>query len=292
MMEVRPIELIIITGMSGAGKTVAIQSLEDLGYFCVDNLPPVLIPKFLELIEQSAGPMTRVALGLDLRGREFFDAVFQFLDELEHKQQFRYQILYLDASDEVLVNRYKETRRKHPLAGNGLPLEGIRQERKLLEGLKGKAHQIIDTSRLKPAQLREKIVYRFADDSRNQLIVNAMSFGFKYGIPIDADLVFDVRFLPNPHYIEDLKPMTGLDEQVSAYVLKWGETQMFIKKMEDMLSFLLPLYQREGKSQVVIAIGCTGGKHRSVALAEHIGQRFADQFKTNVTHRDIDKDRP
>lgn len=156
MMEVRPIELIIITGMSGAGKTVAIQSLEDLGYFCVDNLPPVLIPKFLELIEQSAGPMTRVALGLDLRGREFFDAVFQFLDELEHKQQFRYQILYLDASDEVLVNRYKETRRKHPLAGNGLPLEGIRQERKLLEGLKGKAHQIIDTSRLKPAQLREK----------------------------------------------------------------------------------------------------------------------------------------
>lgn len=290
-MESKAIHVIVITGMSGAGKTVAVQSIEDLGYFCVDNLPPVLIPKFIELIEQSAGTMRKVALVLDLRGREFFDALFPALDRLDQSEHFKYQILYLDASDEVLVQRYKETRRRHPLAPNGLPLEGIQKEREIIKGLKGRAQQIIDTSSLKPVQLREMIIQRFSDVENNQFTVNMFSFGFKYGIPIDADLVFDVRFLPNPHYIEEMRPKTGLDEEVSSYVLKWMETQTFIKKLEDMLVFLLPYYQREGKSQVVIAIGCTGGKHRSVTIAEHLHKRFADQYTTRVSHRDMNKDK-
>jgi UPF0042 nucleotide-binding protein len=290
-MEPKSIQLIIITGMSGAGKTVAVQSIEDLGYFCVDNLPPVLIPKFVELIEQSAGSMSKVALVLDLRGREFFDALFLAIDQLDKKESFQYQILFLDASNEVLVQRYKETRRRHPLSPDGLPLEGITQERKLLEELKGRAQQIINTSQLKPAQLREKIVARFTNIAENQLTVNTMSFGFKYGIPIDADLVFDVRFLPNPHYIDEMRAKTGLDEEVSTYVLKWTETQTFIRLLEGMLAFLLPHYQREGKNQVVIAIGCTGGKHRSVTLAEHVQKRFADEYTTRVSHRDITKDK-
>jgi UPF0042 nucleotide-binding protein len=290
-MEPKAIELIIITGMSGAGKTVAVQSIEDLGYFCVDNLPPILIPKFIELIEQSAASMSKVALVLDLRAREFFDSLFQTIDQLEQKESFHYQILFLDSSDQSLVQRYKETRRRHPLAPNGLPLEGIKQERKLLEELKGRAQQIIDTTHLKPAQLKKKIAERFSHIEKNNLTVNAMSFGFKYGIPIDADLVFDVRFLPNPHYIEEMRPKTGLEEEVSTYVLKWSETQSFIKKLEEMLIFLLPHYQREGKSQVVVAIGCTGGKHRSVTLAEHLNKRFADEYTTRVSHRDITKDK-
>ncbi|MDQ0338483.1 UPF0042 nucleotide-binding protein [Caldalkalibacillus uzonensis] len=287
-MQPNRIELMIITGMSGAGKTVAVQALEDLGYFCVDNLPPVLIPKFLELIEQSASTMNQVALVMDLRGREFFDALFQALDQLKVNDQFNYQILFLDASDEVLVKRYKETRRRHPLAPEGLPLEGIRQERELLKELKGRAQLIIDTSALKPAQLRKKIVQCFSK-GRHTFTVNVMSFGFKYGIPIDADLVFDVRFLPNPHYIEEMRPKTGLDQDVSDYVLKWNDTQEFVHKLKELLSFLLPHYQREGKSQLVIAIGCTGGKHRSVTLAEHIRDYFAADYYTQVTHRDIDK---
>jgi len=290
-MESKSIQLVIITGMSGAGKTVAVQSLEDLGYFCVDNLPPILIPKFIELMEQTSSTMKKVAFVLDLRARDFFDSLFNAIDELERQEYFHCQILFLDASDEVLVQRYKETRRRHPLAQTGLPLEGIHQERKLLEELKGRAQQTIDTSNLKPAQLREKIIHRFTDQEQNKLTVNAMSFGFKYGIPLDADLVFDIRFLPNPHYIAEMRPKTGLDEEVSTYVLKWTETQTFIKKLEDMLTFLLPHYQREGKSQVVIAIGCTGGKHRSVTLAEYIHKKFADEYTTRVSHRDITKDK-
>lgn len=290
-MESPNIRVVVITGMSGAGKTVAVHSLEDLGYFCVDNLPPVLIPKFIELIEQSTGPMKKVALVLDLRGREFFDSLFPALDRLGQSGQLNYQILFLDASDEVLVQRYKETRRRHPLAPSGSPLEGIRRERELIKEIKGRAQQIIDTSRLKPAQLKEIITERFSDSENNRFTVNFLSFGFKNGIPIDADLVFDVRFLPNPHYIEEMRPKTGLDEEVSAYVLKWSETQTLLKKLEDMLAFLLPNYQREGKSQVVIAIGCTGGKHRSVTIAEHLRKTFAMEYATRVSHRDINKDK-
>lgn len=283
------IQMVIITGMSGAGKTVAIQSFEDLGFFCVDNLPPTLLPKFLELMKESGNKMNKVALVMDLRSRDFFDSLFTALDDLAEQSWVTPQILFLDANDSTLVARYKETRRTHPLAPNGLPLEGIRLERKLLEELKGRAQIIYDTSDLKPRELREKILQQFSSHAQQTFTVNVMSFGFKYGVPIDADLVFDVRFLPNPHYIDHMRPKTGLDEEVSSYVLKWSETQKFLEKLIDLLTFMLPHYKREGKSQLVIAIGCTGGQHRSVAIAEYIARHFANDYKTHVSHRDMER---
>jgi RNase adapter protein RapZ len=283
------VQLVIITGMSGAGKTVAIQSFEDLGFFCVDNLPPTLLPKFLELMKESGNKMNKVALVMDLRGREFFDHLFKALDELAETSWVSPQILYLDADDSSLVRRYKETRRSHPLAPSGLPLEGIRQERELLEELKGRSQLIYTTSTMKPRELREKILTEFSVNKKTIFTVNVVSFGFKHGIPIDADLVFDVRFLPNPHYIDHMRPKTGLDEEVSTYVLKWNETNKFIEKVTDLLSFMLPQYKREGKSQLVVAIGCTGGQHRSVALAEYLGHHFEKDYQTKISHRDIQK---
>ncbi|SDD52159.1 UPF0042 nucleotide-binding protein [Paenibacillus sp. UNCCL117] len=286
-------KLVIITGMSGAGKTIAVQSLEDLGFFCVDNLPPVLIPKFAELIEQSKGRIGKVALVIDLRGREFFNTLSESLRYLRDNQTLTYEILFLDATDAALVQRYKESRRKHPLAPTGVPLEGIHQERKLLEELKGLATQVIDTSSLKPAQLKERIVSRFTNLGTGSISINVISFGFKYGIPIDADLIFDVRFLPNPHYIDTLRPNTGQDPDVYDYVMKWGETQEFLMKLLDMLHFLVPQYKKEGKSQVVIGIGCTGGKHRSVAIAEYLGKVMGNSETevVRVSHRDSERDR-
>lgn len=288
-----PAKLVIITGMSGAGKTIAVQSLEDLGFFCVDNLPPVLIPKFAELIEQSQGRIGKVALVIDLRGREFFTALSESLHALQENYTITYEILYLDATDAVLVQRYKESRRRHPLAPTGAPLEGIRHERILLEELKGLASFVIDTSNVKPAQLKERIAARFTDAETNALSVNIISFGFKYGVPIDADLIFDVRFLPNPHYVENLRPNTGREPEVYDYVMKWNETQTFLVKLLDLLNFLIPQYRKEGKSQVVIGIGCTGGKHRSVAIAEYLGKMFdgSESEKIRVSHRDADRDR-
>lgn len=288
-----PAKLVIITGMSGAGKTIAVQSLEDLGFFCVDNLPPVLIPKFAELIEQSQGRIGKVALVIDLRGREFFTALSESLHALQENYTITYEILYLDATDAVLVQRYKESRRRHPLAPTGAPLEGIRHERILLEELKGLASFVIDTSNVKPAQLKERIAARFTDAETNALSVNIISFGFKYGVPIDADLIFDVRFLPNPHYVENLRPNTGREPEVYDYVMKWNETQTFLVKLLDLLNFLIPQYRKEGKSQVVIGIGCTGGKHRSVAIAEYLGKTFdgSESEKIRVSHRDADRDR-
>ncbi len=285
--------LIIITGMSGAGKTLAVQSLEDLGFFCVDNLPPVLIPKFGELIEQSNGKIAKIALVIDLRGREFFTALSESLLYIKEHFTMRCEILFLDATDSVLVQRYKESRRRHPLAPEGMPLDGIRLERKMLEELKDSATQLIDTSNTKPGQLKEKIISRFSHIEPNTLSVNITSFGFKYGIPIDADLVFDVRFLPNPHYVDHLRPRTGQDSEVYEYVLKWAETQLFLTKLLDMLHFLIPQYYKEGKSQVIIAIGCTGGKHRSVAIAEYLGKMLGVSKTENVSvsHRDSDRDR-
>lgn len=282
-------QMVIITGMSGAGKTVAIQSFEDLGFFCVDNLPPTLLPKFLELMRESDSKMNRVALVMDLRGREFFDSLFKALDDLAESSWVSPQILFLDADDATLVRRYKETRRFHPLAQKGRPLEGIKLEREILEELKGRAQLIYNTSNLKPKELREKILEEFSSNKKSTFTVNVMSFGFKHGIPIDADLVFDVRFLPNPHYIEHMRPKTGLDEDVSTYVLKWNETHKFLEKVLDLLSFMLPHYKREGKAQLIIAIGCTGGQHRSVALAEQIAKNFETDYHTRVTHRDIEK---
>lgn len=287
--SVNETQMVIITGMSGAGKTVAIQSFEDLGFFCVDNLPPTLLPKFLELMKESGNKMNKVALVMDLRGREFFDHLFKALDELAETDWVTPKILFLNADDSALVRRYKETRRSHPLAKSGLPLEGIKLERELLEELKGRAQVIYNTSELKPRELREKILSEFSKDNQPVFTVNVVSFGFKHGLPIDADLVFDVRFLPNPHYIEHMRPKTGLESEVSEYVLKWNETQKFLAKVTDLLSFMLPHYKREGKSQLVIAIGCTGGQHRSVTLAEYIGHYFENEYKTVVSHRDIAK---
>lgn len=284
--------LVIITGMSGAGKTIAVQSLEDLGFFCVDNLPPVLIPKFAELIEQSHGRIAKVALVIDLRGREFFTALSESLNYVREHHTIHYEILFLDAIDSVLVQRYKESRRRHPLAPEGMPLDGIHMERKLLEDLKGWATQVIDTSSLKPAQLKEKIIGRFTNMDRRMISINVTSFGFKYGVPIDADLIFDVRFLPNPHYVDQLRPKTGQDTEVYDYVMKWPESKTFLSKLLDMLQYLIPLYHREGKSQVVIGIGCTGGKHRSVAIAEYLGRMLsAGETETvRVHHRDAGRD--
>jgi UPF0042 nucleotide-binding protein len=282
-------QMVIITGMSGAGKTVAIQSFEDLGFFCVDNLPPTLLPKFLELMKESGNKMNKVALVMDLRGREFFDHLFKALDDLDETSWVTPKILFLDADDSTLVRRYKEVRRTHPLAPSGLPLEGIQLERKLLDDLKGRAQLIYNTSDMKPRELREKILTEFTRNKKAIFTVNVMSFGFKHGIPIDADLVFDVRFLPNPHYIDHMRPKTGLDDEVYKYVLKWSETQKFLEKVTELLSFMLPHYKREGKAQLVIAVGCTGGQHRSVALAEYIGHFFEKDYQTCITHRDIQK---
>ncbi len=285
------IQLLIITGMSGAGKTIAVKSFEEMGYFCIDNLPPVLVSKFAELIKHSEGKIDRIALVIDLRGREFFDSLFTSLAELD-EMGVPYQILFLDASDEVLVQRYKEARKKHPLALEATPIEGIKRERLLLSELKGRAHHVIDTSRLKPTELKETLIQRFGggDHAGNNLSLHIVSFGFKYGVPIDADLVFDVRFLPNPHYLPELRPLTGCDVEVAQYVLKWTETQQFLQRLTDFLRFLLPHYKREGKGQLVVGIGCTGGKHRSVTIAEALKNAFEGEYPVRTMHRDMDKD--
>lgn len=282
-------KLVVITGMSGAGKTVAVQSFEDLGYYCVDNLPPALLPKFLELMKDSTNNVHQVALVMDLRGREFFDSLFEALDILGEEDWLDEHILFLDAKDESLVTRYKETRRSHPLAVDGLPLDGIQQERKILDELKGRAQRIIDTTDLKPRELREKILKAYTEKKQEIFSVNMVSFGFKYGVPIDADLVFDVRFLPNPHYVTHMQPLTGLNPEVSSYVFKWSDTQKFNQKVLDLLQFMLPQHKKEGKSQLVVAIGCTGGQHRSVAIAEYFAKQLSTNYMTHVSHRDIDK---
>lgn len=284
-------KLVIITGMSGAGKTVAMQSFEDLGYYCVDNLPPTLLPKFLELMKDSTNNIKKVALVIDLRGREFFDSLYKALDSLGKKDWLVEHIIFLDAKDDVLVTRYKETRRSHPLSTGGLPLHGIKEERKILNELKGRAQRLIDTTHLKPKQLREKITTLYSKETDNAFSIHFISFGFKYGVPIDADLMFDVRFLPNPFYVEEMRQLTGLTEEVSSYVFKWSDTKRFNEKFIDLLEYVLPQYKKEGKSQIVIAIGCTGGQHRSVALTEYYMTYFSEQYQVHLSHRDIEKSR-
>ncbi|MGE7915291.1 RNase adapter RapZ [Lysinibacillus xylanilyticus] len=282
-------ELVIITGMSGAGKTVAIQSFEDLGYYCIDNLPPALLTTFLTLLRDSGKNITRIAAVMDMRGGDFFDSLIGALDHILKEGDIVARILFLDADDATLVRRYKETRRAHPLAVNGLPLDGIKQERKLLSEVKGRAKFIYNTSNMKPKALREKIVKEFASDADNIFSVNIMSFGFKHGMPIDADLVFDVRFLKNPYYVEELRHKTGLQTEVSSYVLALEDTQTLIQKLMDLFEFMIPLYRQEGKSQLVIAFGCTGGQHRSVTLAEYFGAYLANKENAVITHRDINR---
>ncbi|QUG42663.1 RNase adapter RapZ [Psychrobacillus sp. INOP01] len=280
-------EVVIITGMSGAGKTVAIQSFEDLGYYCIDNLPPELLSTFIKLMIDSNKQPRNIAVVMDLRGGEMFNSLAESVNELEEATTVTPKLLFLDAGDEVLVRRYKETRRSHPLANSGLPLEGIKKERQMLSDLKGRAQYIYNTSKMKPRELREKIQEEFSSKGSQVFTVNVMSFGFKHGIPIDADLVFDVRFLPNPYYIEELRLKSGLNEEVSSYVLKWVDTKTLIEKLTDLFHFMIPQYKREGKTQLVIAFGCTGGQHRSVTLAEYFGKLLKEDDKTIITHRDV-----
>ncbi len=282
---------VIVTGISGAGKTSVLKFLEDINFFCVDNIPPALLPKFAELCYEQEGEIERVAMGIDIRGGKLFDTLFEVLSDLEEKG-YQYEILFLDASDEVLIKRYKETRRSHPLSKGGSIQDGIKQEREILQGVKARATYIIDTSHLLTRQLKEQINRIFVENqSYENLMVTIRSFGFKYGIPTDSDLVFDVRFLPNPFYIQELKEMTGNDKPVSDYVMSFQESQVFLKKLVDMVEFLIPLYIKEGKNNLVISIGCTGGKHRSVTLANALYASLdQEQHTLLLKHHDIEKD--
>ncbi len=280
------INLVIVTGMSGAGKTVAIQSFEDLGYFTIDNMPPALVPKFLELIEQT-NEDRRVALVVDMRSRLFFKEITSVLDSIETNEHIDCRILFLDATDGELVSRYKETRRSHPLASDGRVLDGIRLERELLSPLKSMSQNVVHTTELTPRQLRKVISDQFAGDSNQASFrIEVMSFGFKYGLPLDADLVFDVRFLPNPYYQVSLREKTGLDQEVYDYVMAHPESEEFYKHLLNLIVPILPAYKKEGKSVLTVAIGCTGGQHRSVAFAHRLAESLAKDWSVNESHRD------
>ncbi|MGI6631398.1 MAG: RNase adapter RapZ [Bacillota bacterium] len=283
----RDFQLEIITGMSGAGKSQVIHSLEDLGFYCVDNLPPTLIPKFTELIAQSRGKINKVALVIDIRGGEFFPVLFEALSQLRAKG-IHYEIIFLEASNETLVRRFKETRRRHPLAPHGRVLEGIVEERVRLQELRGMADKVIDTSDLTNQQLKDQVLSIFSENKQGHLSITVMSFGYKYGLPMDADLTVDVRFLPNPYYIENLRPFTGEHKEVEDYVLSHPVAKTFLKKYIGLLNFLIPHYSEEGKTHLVIAIGCTGGQHRSVTLANKIAKALAQKgYRVATNHRDI-----
>lgn len=283
------IHLVIVTGMSGAGKTVAIQSFEDLGYFTVDNMPPALLPKFLELIRYSQDN-DKVALVVDMRSRSFFAEIRQVLDEIEAADDVDFKILFLDATDSELVARYKETRRSHPLAADGRVLDGIQLERELLAPLKNMSQNVIDTTELTPRNLRKEISDQFASlTNQSSFRVEVISFGFKYGLPLDADLVFDVRFLPNPYYQLELRNLTGLDDPVFSYVMEHEESEAFYGHLLDLIEPILPGYQKEGKSVLTIAVGCTGGQHRSVAFAKRLADDLEKGWTVNLSHRDKDR---
>jgi len=284
-------QFLIVTGMSGAGKTTVLKFLEDVGFFCVDNLPPLLISKFAEVTAHAGPEIKQVALGIDVRGGNLFNDLFSELDALS-AERFKYSILYLDASDAALIKRYKENRRSHPLALNDRVTTGIDKERVLLSEVKARAGSIVDTSNMLPRQLKETL-YKIIENDKNfnSLMISILSFGFKYGLPGDSDLVFDVRFIPNPFYISELKELTGRDEPVRDYVMGHETTKAFIQKWFDLITFLIPHYVEEGKNQLVVSVGCTGGKHRSVALAEALNDVLKDKgFSTVVHHRDIDRD--
>ena len=284
-------KFVIVTGLSGSGKSKAVDALEDIGFFCVDNMPPSFIPKFYELcIEEK---MDQVAVVTDTRGGYLFHGLTDALDALTD-HEVDYKILFFECSNEVLYNRYKETRRKHPLLDDceGSVTAAVKKERELLEPLRGRADYLIDTTGTSPAQLKERIAELFLGDSSQGMKIHCMSFGFKYGAPTEADMVIDVRCLPNPFYIPELKNLTGLQHEVSDYVLEQKDTQGFLPRFFDMVDYLVPLYANEGKSSLVVAIGCTGGKHRSVTVAEALSNHLSEQgYKTATMHRDITKGR-
>lgn len=290
MTRSRELEFTIITGMSGAGKSQAIHSFEDMGYFCIDNLPPQLLKDMAKLGSLPGSRIKKIAVVSDIRGGELFNELSTALSRLM-KLGITYQILFLDASDEVLINRFKETRRKHPLSENGSIIEGIQKERESLEKLKGQADMIIDTSQTTAAELRDRIIKSFIGDRSSGMLITIMSFGFKYGMPLDADIVMDVRFIPNPHYVPELRMLTGKDEPVRDFVLKREEAREFLARFKEMIKMLLPYYVSEGKSHLTVAIGCTGGAHRSVVLTSEMAAYLHDEgYNVTARHKDIGKD--
>lgn len=281
------IHVLIITGLSGAGKTQVVNCLEDLGYYCVDNLPPTLMNKFVELSFQSDGKIDKVALVIDVRGGDFFQDLFQSLQELE-QNEVPYEILFLEASDEVLIRRFKESRRRHPLAPSGRLLDAIRLERSILEELRGRANLVVNTSSLTPRELKEKLTELYSENHTGSFSIDVISFGYKLGIPLDCDIMMDVRFLPNPFYDSVMRTMTGEDQEVIDFVLEAPVTKSFTRRFLNLLKFLIPYYIEEGKTNLSISIGCTGGQHRSVALANYTGNHLRKMgYNVIIRHRDI-----
>jgi UPF0042 nucleotide-binding protein len=307
---VKDIRVILISGLSGSGKTTAIKALEDIGFYCVDNLPILLVPKFIELCEQSGGKITKVAVVEDIRGtvsypnwgqkaetqegKDFLEDSRRILQNLQ-REGYPIEILFLESSDAVLMRRFSETRREHPLAVGGSIRDGIRLERERLQGIRDMANQVIDTSDFNVHQLKEKI-QQYAQQGLNssQMTVTLLSFGYSFGIPYEADLLFDVRFLPNPYFVEELKRLRGDDPKVAEYVLQWEETKEFLKRVQDFIRFLIPLYMRERKTHLTIAVGCTGGRHRSIVIANRVKEMLSDELAQKgvfltVRHRDSEK---
>lgn len=280
---------VVVTGMSGGGKSTALKMLEDAGYYCVDNLPISLVEKFVELITMPNSEIGKVALGLDVRSDQSFENTTKILEQLK-KTQYNFEILFLEADENTLIKRYKETRRVHPLAVDGRVEDGVRREQKILENVRKNADYVIDTTHLLTRELKEELDRIFVENGEyNNLMVTVMSFGFKYGIPVDADLVFDVRFLPNPFYIDKLKEKTGNDREVQQYVMGFEEAGVFMEKLADMVEFLIPNYVKEGKYSLVIAIGCTGGRHRSVTFANGLYRYIKERGSCGIKlyHRDV-----
>ena len=283
----KKLDLVIITGMSGAGKTVAVQSFEDMGYYCIDNMPPNLIQTFLKLIQNNQ-EFEKLALVMDLRSQLFFEEIYEALEYVSGKTSIDSKVLFLNATDEELVSRYKESRRSHPLAKDGRTIDGIHLEREFLNKIRMRSTVYLDTTNTTPRDLRKKLMKEFATDGVQPFRVELVSFGFKNGLPIDADVAMDVRFLPNPYYDENLRELRGTDKPVYDFVMNQPETEDFYTYFMDLLEFSLPGYRREGKSSITVAIGCTGGHHRSVALVERMGKQIeADGYNVNITHRDI-----
>ncbi|MBW2648552.1 MAG: RNase adapter RapZ [Deltaproteobacteria bacterium] len=284
------LRIVIVTGLSGSGKSTALRALEDIGFFCVDNLPIMLLPKFLDLQTEASSEVSKIALVMDLRERHFLEKHIEILSKLK-KRKYNIEILFLDTSDELLMRRFSETRRTHPLSKDKTILESINLERDKLRELKGMASNVIDTSDYSVHRLKEHVQGLYlAPGKTKKLIINLISFGYRFGLPPDADIVMDVRFLPNPYFVKDLKEHNGNEKAVEEYVMAWDDTGQFLTQLSKMMTFLVPLYEKEGKSYLNIGIGCTGGRHRSVVILNQLAKYFTGRnYTTNVSHRDIDR---